>query len=56
MKDEKVYDCTNCRYKDPLADFCGLCVIKILDKINEERGVNNGEEDRRENGKDENLG
>lgn len=53
MKDEKIYDCRNCRYKDEVANFCGFCMMKIIDEFNE-RGCNeNGKKNGRENGENE---
>ena len=56
MKDEKKYDCRNCRYKDEVANFCGFCMMKIIDELKERRCDENGEKNRRENSKDETSG
>ena len=34
---DKVYCCTNCRYRSPDANFCGWCTMKILDEMKEKK-------------------
>lgn len=47
MSDNKTYDCRNCRFKDERTNFCGFCMMKIIDELKENRGEDNAKEDGR---------
>ena len=36
--DGRIYNCTNCPYRERDIDFCGFCLRKILDKWKKEKG------------------
>lgn len=40
--ENKKYDCFNCRYRDRTVNFCGFCMQKILDEMNENKKVRGG--------------
>ncbi len=39
MNDDNIkkYDCETCCYRNLEADFCGFCMMKILDELNEKK-------------------
>lgn len=36
-EDGRVYNCTNCPYRERDIDFCGFCLQKIMDELKEEK-------------------
>jgi hypothetical protein len=39
MADRRVYHCADCPYRNRDTGFCGFCMRKILDEMNDQKNI-----------------